>query len=57
MQPCRANGRSAFEETNDAWVTLHIEAADKDSTKRILDALYAERPQIEERIPIDAESE
>ena len=47
----------ALEETNNAWVTLHIEAADKDSTKRIFDALYAERPQIEERIPIDAESE
>ena len=47
----------ALEETNNAWVTLHIEAADKDSTKRIFDALYAERPQIEERVPIDAESE
>ncbi|MCY4665074.1 MAG: DUF4268 domain-containing protein [Acidimicrobiaceae bacterium] len=47
----------SLEGTNDAWVTLHIEADDKESTKRIFDALNAERSQIESAIPIDTESE
>ena len=47
----------ALEETNNAWVTLHIEAGDKESTKRIFDTLYKSRSEIESSIPIDAESE
>ncbi len=48
----------AFEKPNNAWVTLHIEAGDKESTKRIFDALKSRRSQIEElEIKIDAESE
>ena len=38
-------------------MTLHIEAGDKESTKRTFDALEKQRSQIESAIPIDAESE
>ena len=48
---------AAFDETNNAWVTLHIEAGDKGLTKDIFKALNDERCQIESTIPIDAESE
>lgn len=47
----------AFEKTNSAWVILHIEAGDKESTKSTFDALHLLRSQIESVIPIDAESE
>ncbi|MCY3776205.1 MAG: DUF4268 domain-containing protein, partial [Candidatus Aminicenantes bacterium] len=47
----------SFEGTNNAWVILHIEAGDKESTKRTFDALDSRRSQIESEIPIDAESE
>ena len=47
----------AFEKTNNAWVTLHIETSDKESTKRTFDALEIQRSQIESAIPIDTESE
>lgn len=47
----------SLEGANDAWVTLHIEAGDKESTKRIFDNLYDERSQIQSTISIDAESE
>ncbi len=48
---------AAFDETNNAWVTLHIEAGDKALTKHVFNTLNAERSQIESTIPIDAESE
>ena len=47
----------AFEKTNSAWVILHIEADDKESTKRTFDALKSRRSEIESEIPIDSESE
>lgn len=47
----------SLEGTNDAWVTLHIEAGDNESTKRIFDTLYKSRSEIESAIPIDAQSE
>lgn len=47
----------SLEGANDAWVTLHIEAGDKESTKRIFDDLHDERSQIQSTISIDAESE
>ena len=47
----------SFEEMNNAWVTLHIEAGDKESTKRTFDALDSRRSQIESEILIGAESE
>lgn len=45
----------SFEKTNDAWVILHIEADDKESTKRTFDALSRQRSEIESAISIDAE--
>lgn len=47
----------SLEGANDAWVTLHIQAGNKKSTKDIFDALYRGRSEIESTIPIDAESE
>ena len=43
---------SSLEKKNDAWVTLHIQADDKELTKRIFDKLCADRKQIE--LSIDA---
>ena len=48
---------AALDETNDAWVTLHIEAGDKGLTKHLFDTLNAERSEIESTVPVDAESE
>jgi len=47
----------ALDETNGAWVTLHIEAGDKGLTKRLFDTLNAERSQIDSTVSIDVESE
>lgn len=43
----------AFEATNDAWVTLHIEVGDKERTKHIFDRLYARRSELEAALSID----
>ena len=40
----------SLERTNDAWVTLHIRAEDKDLTKRIFDELMTDRESIESSI-------
>ena len=47
----------ALEESNNAWVTLHIEAGDKELTKDIFNTLNEQRSQIESTILIDAETE
>ncbi len=46
----------SLEGNNDAWVTLHIRAEDKDLTKRIFDALKSDQKEIEASItPPDQE--
>ncbi len=41
---------ASLEKKNDAWVTLHIQADDKELTKQIFDKLRADRKQIERSV-------
>lgn len=43
----------AFDATNNAWATLHIEAGAKERTKHIFDRLYARRSELEAAFSID----
>ena len=43
--------RASLEGNNDAWVTLHIQAEDKELTKRVFDELMKNKRTIEARIP------
>lgn len=47
----------SFNAPNNAWVTLHIEAGDKERTKHIFDSLHARRSEFQTAISIDPVSE
>ena len=48
---------ASLEGKNDAWVTLHVEADDKEFTKQMFDELHADREQIERSIDAGSDPE